>query len=319
MVKYCPRCGYPNADDAAFCVKCGYQFLNQPSSQPPQQPPQQPPNQQPPYGAPPAQPSPDQQPRKKFPVKAIIGAVLTVVVVLVVLVVVLPLLTPHDITAVASTAQSLFGGSWSLNKNKSGTGVYIGNGKYKFTFLNGSTEVISLSQLNLNGFTSFSNPFLSGSGGFYFQPGFIFTPPSKVAIAVAKGNVNGQPTCIIAFGEYWNTSPNLASYLYNQTEQLISTESQFLQLIESQAAANGETIKVGTSGGLAYALIYTNNPSVLPEAGFPSGISLNYAISQMGVYTQYSSNTIIGVIGINVPLNSVSAGQALAADVQGSL
>jgi len=26
MTKYCPRCGYPNPDDALFCQRCGYQF-----------------------------------------------------------------------------------------------------------------------------------------------------------------------------------------------------------------------------------------------------------------------------------------------------
>ena len=215
----------------------------------------------------------------------------------------------------ASTAQSLFGGSWSLDKNESGTGVYIGNGEYRVTYLNGSTEVISLSQVNLNGFTSFSNPFLSGPGGFYNQP------PSKIVVAVAKGNVNGQPTYVIVFGEYWNTSPNLASYLYTQTEQLVSNESQYLQLIESQAAANGVTMQIGTSGGLGYALLYTANQSVLQSVEFQSGISLNlnYTISQIGIYGQYNSNTLIGVIAINVPMNSVSAGQSLAADVQSSL
>ena len=34
MVKYCPRCGYANADDANFCLRCGfplaYQYVNQP-------------------------------------------------------------------------------------------------------------------------------------------------------------------------------------------------------------------------------------------------------------------------------------------------
>lgn len=328
MVKYCPRCGYPNADDAVFCVRCGYQFPNLPYSQPPQQPPQQPipsqqpqqppqypPNQQPPYGAPPAQPSPYQQPKKKFPVKAIIGVALAVVVVIVVLVVVLPLLTPHSLTAVASTAQSLFGGSWSLDKNMSGTAVYIGKGEYRVTFLNGSTEIISLSQLNLNGFTSFGSSFFSGPGGFYYQP------PSKIVIAVAKGNVNGQPACVIVVGEYWNTSPNPASHLYSQTEQLVSNESQYLQLIESQAAANGVTMQIGTSGDLGYALLYTANQSILQGVEFQSGISLNlnYTISQIGIYGQYNSNTLIGVIAINVPMNSVSAGQALAADVQSSL
>jgi hypothetical protein len=336
MVKYCPRCGYPNADDAVFCVRCGYQLPNLPYSQPYQQPPQQPipsqqppqypPYQQPPYGAPPAQLPPYQQPKKKFPIKAVISAVVAVVVVLVVLLVVLPLLTPHSITAVASTAQSLFGGSWSVDKNKSGTGVYIGNGEYKVTFLNGSTEIISLSQLNVNGITPFGSSFFgglggfySGSGGFYYQPAFVYTPPSKIAVAVAQGNVNGKPTYVIVVGEYWNTSPNLASYLYNQTEQLVSTEGQYLQQIESQASANGGTIQIDTSGSLGYFLIYTDNQSIIQEAEFQSGVSLNYTISQIGIYAQYNSNTFIGVIAINVPMNSVSAGQALAADVQSSL
>jgi len=29
MVKYCPKCGTPNDDDANFCIKCGYRFPTQ--------------------------------------------------------------------------------------------------------------------------------------------------------------------------------------------------------------------------------------------------------------------------------------------------
>jgi hypothetical protein len=89
--------------------------------------------------------------------------------------------------------------------------------------------------------------------------------------------------------------------------------------MESQAAAKGETIKIGTSGNSGYVLMYTANPSAIPEFGFQSGNCLNYPISQMGIYGQYNSNTFIGVIAINVPMKSESAGQALAADVQSSL
>ena len=39
MVKYCPRCGAPNEDNALFCSKCGWQFPQ--VQQIPQQPPQQ--------------------------------------------------------------------------------------------------------------------------------------------------------------------------------------------------------------------------------------------------------------------------------------
>jgi uncharacterized membrane protein YvbJ len=39
MVKYCPRCGAPNEDNALFCSKCGWQFPQ--VQQIPQQQPQQ--------------------------------------------------------------------------------------------------------------------------------------------------------------------------------------------------------------------------------------------------------------------------------------
>ena len=44
MVKYCPRCGTPNDDDANFCIKCGYRFPVQqtPQAPPPSGQPQQP-------------------------------------------------------------------------------------------------------------------------------------------------------------------------------------------------------------------------------------------------------------------------------------
>ncbi len=33
MVKYCPRCGAPNDDDANFCIKCGYSFAQSAAKQ----------------------------------------------------------------------------------------------------------------------------------------------------------------------------------------------------------------------------------------------------------------------------------------------
>jgi hypothetical protein len=33
MVKYCPRCGFQNPDDAMYCIRCGFP-LTQPVNQP---------------------------------------------------------------------------------------------------------------------------------------------------------------------------------------------------------------------------------------------------------------------------------------------
>ncbi|MCI2414472.1 MAG: zinc-ribbon domain-containing protein [Candidatus Aramenus sp.] len=34
-MKYCPRCGYQNLDDAKFCARCGYQFPDTTQQSPP--------------------------------------------------------------------------------------------------------------------------------------------------------------------------------------------------------------------------------------------------------------------------------------------
>jgi len=67
MVKYCPMCGYPNPDNAMFCVRCGYRFpqVVQPVQQGPQmqQPMQQYPQQY--YVQP--QPTQFQRPPSPYP------------------------------------------------------------------------------------------------------------------------------------------------------------------------------------------------------------------------------------------------------------
>jgi len=72
MVKYCPKCGAPNDDDANFCVKCGYRF-------PVQQTPQAPP----PSGQP-QQPHPSKQ-RSKQNNEVVAGALAVIFLVFVVL------------------------------------------------------------------------------------------------------------------------------------------------------------------------------------------------------------------------------------------
>ena len=83
MVKYCPRCGSQNPDDAMYCIRCGFP-LTQPVNQPAAQ---QPPVSPPPYPQPPSAGG-KKRGRKSVP---IIGAALAVIVVVAALFFVLPL------------------------------------------------------------------------------------------------------------------------------------------------------------------------------------------------------------------------------------
>jgi hypothetical protein len=159
MVKYCPKCGYPNPDDAMYCVRCGTPLATvQPQPQPaPQQPinyPQQPPQTQPPQY--PQQPNPPpvyppyQQypyPKRRFPIKAVIGAVVAVVVVLVVVFVVLPIFFGPSYPISASDLQSIYGGSWKVITNSSGT-VSISTSSVTISYLNGTKKTLPVTPSN---------------------------------------------------------------------------------------------------------------------------------------------------------------------------
>jgi len=159
MVKYCPKCGYPNPDDAQFCIKCGSPLQAQPPNyQQPNIPPQ-------PYGQPNQPPyyyqQPPNQPKtpRKFPVKLITIAAVAVVALVVVLVVVLPIvlashvntvkmnetlpnaievLAPH-VSVTTSAASSAFGGTWTILNNESYVATSKGGGLFQIKYLNGTT------------------------------------------------------------------------------------------------------------------------------------------------------------------------------------
>ena len=152
MVKYCPKCGYPNPDDSMYCMRCGTQlpisgqqpatsYLQQPAYPPPptqqpgypQQPPGYPPYQQQPY--PPGYP----RPKRRVPIKAIIGAVVAVVVVLVVVLVVLPIFFSSSYPVTTSDFQSVYGGSWKILNNESGT-VSFSSSALTVSYYNGTTK-----------------------------------------------------------------------------------------------------------------------------------------------------------------------------------
>ena len=179
MVKYCPKCGYPNPDEAMYCVRCGTPLTNVPVQQPqslPQQPPYQqpmyPPPQQPPYQQPAQPPSYPQQPmypppqqppyqqypypqpypkRRKFPIKAVIGAVIAVVVVLVVVFVVLPMFTKPSYPISASDLQSIYGGTWTVLNNRSSTITFSSSTK-TISYFNGTTKTLPQSNITFFGF-----------------------------------------------------------------------------------------------------------------------------------------------------------------------
>jgi len=157
MVKYCPKCGYPNPDDATYCVRCGTPLATvqpQPQSAPqqpvnyPQQPPQTQPSQYPQQPNPPLVYPPYQQyPKRRFPIKAVIGAVIAVVVVLVVVFVILPMFTKPSYPISASDLQSIYGGSWRIMTNSSGT-VSISPSSVTISYLNGTKETLPVTPSN---------------------------------------------------------------------------------------------------------------------------------------------------------------------------
>ncbi|MFP3202902.1 MAG: zinc ribbon domain-containing protein [Sulfolobus sp.] len=155
MVKYCPKCGYPNPDDAMYCVRCGTPLATvqpQPQSAPqqpinyPQQPPQPPQYTQQPNPVYPYQQYPYPK-RRKFPIKAVIGAVIAVVVVLVVVFVVLPMFFGPSYPISASDLQSIYGGSWKVMTNSSGT-VSISTSLVTISYLNGTKETLPVTPSN---------------------------------------------------------------------------------------------------------------------------------------------------------------------------
>ncbi|MEJ2775320.1 zinc ribbon domain-containing protein [Sulfolobaceae archaeon RB850M] len=164
MVKYCPKCGYPNPDEAMYCVRCGTPLatVQQPQS-PPQQPPYQQPAQPPSYPQQPMYPPPQQPPyqqypypqpypkRRKFPIKAVIGAVIAVVVVLVVVFVVLPMFTKPSYPVSASDLQSIYGGTWTVLNNRSGT-ITFSSSSETISYFNGTTKTLPLISNNITFF-----------------------------------------------------------------------------------------------------------------------------------------------------------------------
>lgn len=304
MVKYCPKCGYPNSDDANFCVRCGYQFPavgNQQFQQP---------NFQLPYI--PANSNFPESPKRKIPLKAIIGGILAIIIILVVFLVVLPLISPHGLYALASTAQSEFGGKWVIAKCKSGTASYIGNGEYKVEYLNGTVVYKSYNSLQFNNLINLNNLLSSQlssqfSGSSAYQ--IIYNAyPSKVVFSIINGTVNGEKTYIILVGAYWNYTPNSASEAYSVMNSILSNCYASISAVEAQAKSQGVCLVLSSFNGLDYYYMSTANTQLLSQ------LSISYSplqslgitsISALGVFVGVSNNEEIAVVAVNLaPTNS---------------
>jgi Predicted membrane protein len=296
MVKYCPKCGYPNSDDANFCVRCGYQFSavgDQQSQQP---------NSQPPYI--PANSNSPESPKKKIPLKAIIGGILAIIIILVVFLVVLPLISPRGVSALASTAQSEFGGKWVIAKCKSGTASYMGNGEYKVKYLNGTVVYDSYNSLQ---FTNLLSPPFSGSLAYQI----IYNAyPSKVVFSIINGTVNSEKTYIILIGAYWNYTPSPASETYSVINSILSNSSYSASIsaAEAQAKSQGICFVLSSFNGLDYYYTSTANTTLLSQLPISSsplqslGVT---SISALGAFEGVSNNEEIAVLAVNLaPTNS---------------
>ncbi|PVU74309.1 hypothetical protein DDW13_07940 [Acidianus hospitalis] len=296
MVKYCPKCGYPNSDDANFCVRCGYQFSAVGYQQ------SQQPNSQPPYI--PANINSPESPNKKIPLKAIIGGILAIIIILVVFLVVLPLISPHGVYALASTAQSEFGGKWVIAKCKSGTASYMGNGEYKVKYLNGTVVYESYNSLQ---FTNLLCPPFRGSSAYKI----IYNAyPTKVVFSMINGTVNGEKTYIILIGAYWNYTPNPASETYSVINSILSNSSYSASIsaAEAQAKSQGICFVISSFNGLDYYYMSTANTTLLSQLPISSSSlqSLGVtSISALGAFVGVSNNEEIAVLAVNLaPTNS---------------
>ncbi|BCU69864.1 zinc ribbon domain-containing protein [Stygiolobus caldivivus] len=309
MTKHCDKCGIDYPDEYQFCQKCGsplrpiwYQPTTAATPQPPQ----------------------GQPPNKGFDFKVIGGLLGAVIAVVLVLIVLFALGAPSAtaLSAVGTTAQQDFGGSWSVMKNSTGVAVYIGNGLYNVTLLNGKKETVSYSDLSSQylGVLSYST-FQPSGGNYRFMPSFTVYP-TKVDFVVANGTVNGQNTLIIGVGVYYNTTPNPACYVYNFTNYIMqnSTFSSFISSISANASKYGINFQVGSSNGFDYYFVSTTNQTFLsttPISGFASQLGF-INITAIGTYGEVSTNEEIGIIMINVP-PTLSQAQGIASEVEGSL
>ncbi|BDC17927.1 zinc ribbon domain-containing protein [Acidianus sp. HS-5] len=318
MVKYCPRCGYPNVDDAKFCMKCGYQL---PQYIPQSPPPTLPSTQQPNF-PPPSQPSASQQPstpKKRAPVLAIIGVVMVVVVVLAVFLVFLPLFSFHGITALASTASKEFGGKWVTVKCKSATATYVGKGVYEVKYFNGTTVYENYDEIKFCCFNNVLSGLSSVSANSYFQINYYNVYPAKVVFTLVNGTVNGEKTYILAAGAYYNITPNPASEGYSSINSVLSNASysSYISEYEAYLKSQGICVTISTYNGLDYLYMSVSNYTMLSETQAPSSLG-GYSIHSLSEFGGVSNNEEIVVITINL-VPTLSQMETMVSQVQGCL
>lgn len=255
----------------------------------------------------PPQGNPDSRPsNKKFDLK-VLGSILgTVIAVALIVVLILGLSSSTvSLAQFSSVAQKYYGGTWSVDNSNSGVAVYVGNGKYNVTLLDGTKKTMSYYEL----MTYMDILSSSYTGGFYFQPNYEGLYPSKVVFVTTKGNVNGKEALILGVGAYYSTKPNMAE---NQYKALNSSLSHYAQMSEYMKNY-GVEFKMGSHDGYIYSFISTTNEKMLPNPSLVNHVTrLGFTnVTALSSYTEVSQSEQIAIVIVNVVPN-ISQAQEFA-------
>jgi len=237
MVKYCPRCGFQNPDDAMYCIRCGFP-LTQPVNQPAAQ---QPPVSPPPYPQPPSAGG-KRRGRKSVP---IIGAALAVIVVVAALFLVLPLFHQTTPTKNYQVVLSLMNGQQYFGVPHVYQGDNRGTPTNKWPVYYGPN---SASQYWSQGNIKSNQPVLMMVPTQYYSGGAMFWSETYsgglVKITIIGTYSSGSSPVADGFGIYlflnpttWGISPK-----YNYSIPYTSTKGNGWELSSYPSSVEGDVI-----------------------------------------------------------------------------
>jgi hypothetical protein len=227
---------------------------------------------------------------------AILGATVALVVFLIAAFVLVSQFGGSSLSALASTAQSYYGGQWQVNP-KSFVAAYKGNGTYAVTLANGSAVTVSVSN-DLNAESEGANHYASLGGHLIGYDRVLEMleayAPNYVVLASINGTVNGQKALIVVIAMEWNSSDSPAGVVYNLTSALYN------ETVEAYSATKfvepGLISEIGKSDGHYYVYFYQNL-----TARFAVGMEINgLPIDVRASYFQVSPTAMVGVLAINV-------------------
>ena len=246
MVKYCPKCGTPNDDNALFCTMCGYQFSQSQETIPS--------NQQFPTFQPPI----SKKSRKNMWI--IVGAIVVVLIMIIAIIAAISLSPSNktpiiNVTAVDLTIQytgATSGYLGPLSQSLPGFTTNAGTKYvYSITFISSVSSIshsINLIYANTSGFSILST---SPNLPFNFSPGSTFK--ITITLDVPSSRYTGVLNLIVSTSE--NNKPVAISVIVTVN----STSTQFLI----------------TSGNISISSISPLSIAIQPPSGSPVTLTLN--------------------------------------------